>query len=278
MVVISSKYKVPRGISVLLTYVLVIGILVGVVSSLVPAVIEQTQGFFNAFPNYLSRIGTVSFINSDFLTRFVNNNVGGAPNAIFQFTFSVLNNVVGILTVLVFAFYMLMSIDKLDGQLGAFFGEEKQKEFSGLIDTLEKKMGGWARGELILMVSIGIATYIGLSLLGIPYALPLAIFAGILEIIPYLGPIISAIPSVLIGFGISPVMGLGVATLAFSIQQLENYILVPKVMEKSAGVSPLMTLIALAIGARLSGVVGAIISVPILIILQVLSKKYLIKA
>jgi predicted PurR-regulated permease PerM len=274
LVVILSKYKVPRGISVLLTYVFVIALLVGVVSSIVPAVVEQTTGFFNTFPNYLSKIGATSFISSDILTGFVNNNVSSAPNAIFELTFSVVNNVVGILTVLVFAFYMLMSREKLNGQLGSFFGEAKQKELGELIDTLEKKMGGWARGELILMLTVGATTYIGLSLLGIPYALPLAIFAGLFELIPFLGPIISAIPSVLIGFGISPVMGIGAAALAFLIQQMENYVLVPKVMEKSAGVSPLMTLIALAIGARLAGVVGAIISVPVLITLQVLANKY----
>lgn len=277
LVVFLSKYKIPRGISVLLTYLLIFGLLIGVVSSIVPAVVEQTTGFFNAFPNYLSKIGGMSFINSDFLTGFVNNNVGSAPNAIFQLTFSVVNNIVGILTVLVFAFYMLMSRDRLNDQLGLFFGESKQKELGELIDVLEKKMGGWARGELILMLSVGTATYVGLSLLGIPYALPIAIFAGLFELIPFLGPIISAIPSVLIGFGISPVMGIGAAALAFLIQQMENYILVPKVMEKSAGVSPLMTLIALAVGARLAGTVGAIISVPVLITLQVLSKKYLSK-
>ena len=274
LVVLLSKYKIPRGISVLLTYVFVIALLIGVVSSIVPAVVEQTTGFFNAFPNYLSKIGATSFISSDILTGFVNNNVSSAPNAIFELTFSVVNNVVGILTVLVFAFYMLMSREKLNSQLGSFFGESKQKELGEIIDTLEKKMGGWARGELILMLAVGTTTYIGLSLLGIPYALPLAIFAGLFELIPFLGPIISAIPSVLIGFGISPVMGIGAAALAFLIQQMENYVLVPKVMEKSAGVSPLMTLIALAIGARLAGVVGAIISVPVLITLQVVANKY----
>lgn len=277
LVVWLSKYRIPRGVSVLLTYVFVIGILVGVVSSIVPAVVEQTTGFFNALPGYLSKIGAVSFINSDLITGFVNNNVSGAPNAIFQLTFSVVNNVVGILTVLVFAFYMLMSRDKLDDQLGAFFGKEKQKDLVNLIDVLEKKMGGWARGELILMLSVGTATYVGLSLLGIPYALPLAIFAGLFELIPFLGPIISAIPSVLIGFGISPVLGIGALALAFLIQQMENYVLVPKVMEKSTGVSPLLTLISLAVGARLAGTVGAIISVPVLITLQVISKKYLSK-
>lgn len=271
-----SKYKVPRVVSVLLTYVLIIGALVGTVSLLIPAVVNETTSFVNNLPGYLSNIGVTQVISSEIIKGFANN-AGMAPGAIFQFTFSIVNNIVAILAVLMFAFYMLVSRDKLEDQLGISFGEEKKKELGGLIDTLEKKLGGWARGELILMLVVGVATYIGLRIIGIPYALPLAILGGILEIVPLLGPIVAAIPSVLIGFGISPLTGLGVAAMAFLIQQLENYVLVPKIMEKSAGVSPLVTLIALAVGARLAGVVGAIISVPVVITLQILTKKYLVK-
>jgi len=276
MVATLSKYKIPRIVSVLVTYILVIGAVVGVISLIIPAVADQTTSFINAFPKYLANIGITSAVSFDALKNFVTN-PGGAPGAIFQFTFSLVNSVFAIITVLVFAFYMLMSRDKLEDQLGIFFGEEKKKELGDVIDLLEKKLGGWARGELALMLSIGVATYIGLRILGIPYALPISILAGILEIVPFLGPIISAVPSVIIGFGISPFTGFGVAALTFLIHQLEGYVLVPKVMEKSAGVSPLVTLIALAIGARLAGVVGAIISVPVVITLQVFAKKYLVK-
>jgi predicted PurR-regulated permease PerM len=276
MVSALSKHRVPRVVSVLLTYVLIIGALVGTVSLLIPAVVNETTSFVNNLPGYLSNIGVTQVISSEIIKGFANN-AGMAPGAIFQFTFSIVNNIVAILAVLMFAFYMLVSRDKLEDQLGISFGEEKKKELGGLIDTLEKKLGGWARGELILMLVVGTATYIGLRIIGIPYALPLAILGGILEIVPLLGPIVAAIPSVLIGFGISPLTGLGVAAMAFLIQQLENYVLVPKIMEKSAGVSPLITLIALAVGARLAGVVGAIISVPVVITLQILTKKYLVK-
>ncbi len=273
-----SRFRVPRIVSVLLTYALVIGALAGVVSLILPAVVEQTTSFVEALPGYLSNIGISGGQTSGVLQGLLNTSVGSAPGAIFQFTFSVVNNIVGILTVLVFALYMLISRDKLEDQLGIFFGETKQKEIAEVVDSLEKRLGGWARGELILMFTIGTATYIGLSLLGLPYTLPLAILAGIFEIVPFLGPIISAIPAVIIGFGISPITGIGVAALVFLIQQLEGYVLVPKVMQKSVGVSPLVTLIALAVGARLAGVVGAIISVPVLITLQVIAKKYLIKS
>jgi predicted PurR-regulated permease PerM len=276
MVAALSRYRVPRVVSVLLTYVLVLGVLVGVISLIVPTVVDQTTSFVNALPDYLANIGLTSTINSDILKGFVNN-AGMAPGAIFQFTFSVVNNLIAILTVLVFAFYMLISRDKLEDQLGLFFGEEKKKELGEIIDTLEKKMGGWARGELTLMFCIGIATYVGLRLIGIPYALPLSILGGIFEIVPFLGPILAAIPSVLIGFGISPLTGVGVAALTFLIHETEGYILVPKIMQKSVGVSPLVILISLAIGARLAGIVGVIISVPVVITLQILAKKYLVK-
>jgi len=271
-----SKIKIPRAISVFISYVLVIGILGGVIALLVPTLIEQTTSFLNALPGYISNTG----ITKDFGDQVVSgllSTVGDAPGKIFQFTFSIFNNVLAIFTVLVFAFYMLLAREKLEDQLGFFFGDEKKKELGKVIDTLEHRLGGWVRGELILMFMIGLGVYIGLLLLGIPFALPLSILSGILEIIPYLGPVISAVPGILIGFGISPVAGLGVTALYFLVHQLENYILVPKIMEKSVGVSPIVTLIALAVGARLAGIVGVIISVPTVITIQVLVKEYLVK-
>lgn len=271
-----SRHKIPRIVSILVVYILVISIVIGVVALIIPAVVEQTTSFANAMPGYLSNIGITSTLSSDFLKNFVTN-PGSTPGAIFQFTFSVVNAVVAIITVLVFAFYMLLSRGRLEDQLGIFFGEEKKKKYGDILNTLENKLGGWAGGELILMLSIGVATYIGLILIGIPYALPLAILGGLLEIVPFLGPIISAVPSTLIGFGISPLAGVGVIVMTFLIHQLEGYILVPKVMEKSTGVTPLVTLIALAVGAKLAGIVGAIISVPVVITIQVLTKRYLVK-
>lgn len=271
-----SKIKIPRSISVLISYVLVIGVLGGVIALIVPTVIDQTTSFVNAFPGYLRNLSVPPAITEQ-ITGGILSSAGSVPGEIFQFTFSIFNNVLAIVTVLVFAFYMLVARGQLEDQLGFFFGDEKKKELGRVIDTLEFRLGGWARGELILMFMIGLGVYIGLLLLGIPFALPLAILSGILEIVPFLGPIISAVPAVLIGFGISPVAGFGVAVLYFLVHQLEGYILVPKIMEKSVGVSPIIVLIALAVGARLAGIVGVIVSVPTVITIQVLMKEYLVK-
>lgn len=271
-----TKWRVPRAISVLLSYILVIGVLGGTIALIVPAVVEQTTNFVNAIPYLLSKVGIDSMASGE-ITREMLTQVGTVPGQVLKFTFSVFSNVIGVITVLIFAFYMLLSRDKLEDQLGFLFGEEKRRKIGSVIDALEKKLGGWARGELTLMFFVGLATYIGLLIIGIPFALPLAILAGLFEIVPFLGPIIASVPAIIIGLGISPLTGLGVAAMAFLINQLENYLLVPKIMEKSVGISPLIVLISLTIGARLAGIIGIIISVPFVITIQVLVSEYLKK-
>jgi predicted PurR-regulated permease PerM len=125
------------------------------------------------------------------------------------------------------------------------------------------------------MFVVGASSYIGFRLLNVPFALPLSILAGLMEVVPYVGPILAAIPAAIIGFGVSPVLGLATVSLSFLVQQTENYVFVPKIMEKSAGVDPIATLLSLTIGFKLAGVVGLLISVPVFITLKVLFQEYL---
>ncbi len=276
LVNVLSKTKIPRTFAVFVSYLLVIGVFGGAIALIIPAVVEQTTSFVNALPGYIANLGLTHEVGSQIVNNLFSI-AGSIPGQVVKFTFSIFSNVISIITVLVFSFYMLVSRNKLEDSLGFFFGEQKRAQLDRMINNLEARLGGWARGQLTLMFVVGLGIYIGLSLMKIPYALPLAILAGALEIIPFLGPIVSAVPSALIGFGISPIAGFGVLALSFLVQQLENYLLVPKIMEKSIGVSPIVTLIALAVGGRLAGVVGAIISIPTVITLQVLAKEYLIK-
>lgn len=269
-----TKLRIPRAIAVFIAYLVVFGIFGAALAGIIPPLVEQTTSFVNNIPGYLSSLGIGGYINEQ-LTGELLSQLGSIPGQLVKVGLSVFSNVFTVITVLIFAFYLLLARDKLDDQLGFLFGEERKGELARIMDLLESRLGGWARGELTLMVLVGVFNYIGLMILGIPFALPLAILAGLLEIIPYLGPVIAAIPGVIIGLSISPLMGLAVAALAFLIQQLENYLFVPKVMEKSVGVSPIVTLLALAIGFRIAGVVGVVISVPVVLTIQVLSKEYL---
>jgi predicted PurR-regulated permease PerM len=275
LVVLLTRIRIPRALSVLTTYILVLGVLGGVIALIAPTLAQQTANFISALPSYFANIGINSSISGD-LTGAVITQLGAIPGEVLNFTVSIFSNIVSVVTVLVFAFYMLLAHDKLQDQAGFLFGETRKQQVGRLIKIWETKLGKWARGQLLLMFAVGLGTYIGFILIGIPFALPLAILTGILEIIPILGPIVSAIPAILIGFGISPIIGLGVAAVLFLVHQLEGYVLVPKIMEKSVGVSPLVVLISIVIGAKLLGIVGVIISVPFVITLQVLIKEYLV--
>jgi len=118
------------------------------------------------------------------------------------------------------------------------------------------------------MLIIGIMTYIGLTVIGMKYVLALAVLAGLFEAIPTLGPIASAVPSFLIGFSYSPVLGVSTIFLNFIIQQLENNLVVPFVMKKVIGLHPVITLIALIIGGKLAGILGVILAVPTTIFIE----------
>lgn len=268
-----SKFKIPRAVSIIVVYVLTLGAIGVVLAGIIPPLVDQTTTFVNNLPKYIDDLAIPNAVVEPVVNQLFST-LGELPAQAAKTTISVFSNIFNVVLVLIFAFYLLMARSKQDEQLTMFFGKEKGKKIAKTIDMLEFKLGGWARGQLILMFLIGLMTYLGLRLLGIPYALPLAILAGLFELIPYAGPLMAAIPVVIIGFSISPLIGVAVTALAFLIQQLENYLIVPKIMGKSVGVSPIVILLALAVGFRIAGAMGALISIPVFITIQVFVKEY----
>ena|SRR3989344_1936973 len=268
-----TQYKIPRGVSVIIVYVLILCTFGLAIAAILPPLVEQTTSFINNLPRFMDNMGVSSWV-SDKLVEQTVGQIGTLPGKIVNATVSIFSNFLGIVAVLVFAFYLLSERESLKNQIVFWLGEKRESIVEKKISLIEEKLGGWARGQLTLMVVIGVANYIGLKLLGIPFSLPLSILAGVLEIIPYIGPTLAAIPAVLIGFGISPIIGVATAAMAFLIQQLENYVLVPKIMQKSTGINPIITLLVLAIGFRLAGLIGLLIAVPIYITVQVFAKNY----
>ncbi|MBU4332000.1 AI-2E family transporter, partial [Patescibacteria group bacterium] len=140
---------------------------------------------------------------------------------------------------------------------------------------MQKKIGSWLRGQVILMIIIGILSYIGLLILGVRYALLLALFAGLMEIIPYIGPIFGAVPAVFIALTQSPIKGLLVIVLYLIIQQLENNLIVPKIMKRAVGLNPIVVILVILIGGKIAGIVGALIAVPVATAFSVMLKDFL---
>lgn len=165
--------------------------------------------------------------------------------------------------VLVVGFYWLTTRERAIGWLAEVFWPRNPEEGRSLIERAEDQLGAYVRGLAVLALSVGGATLIGLLLLGVPYAVPLAVLAGVLELLPIIGPIIAAVPGIIIAALRAPLLGLGAVVLYIAIQQLENYVLVPKVHEKAIGLQPLVVLVAVLLGSSLAGISGAIVAVPV---------------
>ena len=264
-----EKLKIPRSIAVAISYLMVIGVLVFSIANISKPLIEQSTNFVNGLPVYIETLGLETRFGENVIEDFLTQ-IGVVPAHFAQFALSIFSNALEVLTVLIFAFYMLVSRHGLGSQVGSLFGKSRKEKATTIFNKLENKLGSWARGQLLLMFMVGMSTYIGLVLLGVPFALPLAILAGLLEVVPLIGPIIAAVPSVIIGMGISPVIGIATIALAFLIQQVENYIFIPSIMKKAVGMSSLLILLSLAIGFRLFGIIGAIVSIPAVLTMQIL--------
>jgi len=271
-----ARLHIPRVLAVILIYLLTIGILGLVISILVPTFVEQTGHLLSLFPSLFQNIKFLPAIN-DSLMNQIAGQVGSVSASALKFTISAFSNIVSLVSVLVMAFYLLLSRDKFEQNIENFFGKAKEKKIKSFLSLWERNLGSWMRGQLLLMLSIGVLTFIGLSILRVPFAVPLSILAGLLEIVPIIGPLISAIPAAVVGFNISLVLGITVLILYFAVQQIENHLLAPKIMEKSTGVNPVIVLLCLAIGMRISGVIGVLLAIPVYLTLKLLFKFYLLR-
>lgn len=265
-----------KRVSAVLSYLILILILASILFLIIPPLVIQLKGFVEQFPRYVAELNQIYSANSlpgvktEDLTAILSKQLDGILTSSVNLIFDTVNVVLNFLTVAVLSFYMLIERDRIKNNLFRLFPNLPKERVTKLAHKIEKQVGGWLKGELILMFVIFLVTYVGLTLLRVEYALPLALLAGLLEAVPIIGPILSAVPAVIVTFTVSPLMALGVIVLYILIQQIENNFLVPKVMQGVIGINPLLTILALLIGANFFGVVGAILSVPLAAILQVI--------
>jgi predicted PurR-regulated permease PerM len=166
-------------------------------------------------------------------------------------------------TLLTLVFFWLVEHARLQRYLLAYLPAERRGGARDAWNEIETRLGLWVRGQLILMGAMGLATGIAYSLLGVPGALLLGLIAGLTEAIPIVGPLLGAIPAVLVAATVSPQLALTVAGIYVIIQLVEGSVLVPMVMRNTVGISPLLVLLSLLIGSAVAGVVGAFLAVPV---------------
>ena len=184
-------------------------------------------------------------------------------------------SVIGFVTILILAFYLLIEGDSLFAGFARLFPRERRAEVIRAGREISTKVSAWMTGQLILGGTIGATSAIGLYLLGVPYFYVLALVSAVGELIPVVGPILAAVPAVAVAFSVSSRTALWVALFFIVQQQAENHLLVPKIMERQVGVSAVVVIVALLIGSSLFGILGAILAIPTAAILQVVVQSLL---
>jgi predicted PurR-regulated permease PerM len=272
---------VPRTLAIAIVYLAILGALVGVGFLILPPLIRQARQFVDDLPSLVEHAQRFALerglIEQPVTWQQV---IDQAPTAgmdtvgaVVGALWGVLGGVFGVLTILILTFYFLVEAETILRAFGRLFRRERRGQIEAVSREITQKVSAWLGGQLALGAIIGTTAGVGLWLMGVPYFYVLALVAGVGEMIPVIGPFLAAIPAVAIAFSVSGTLGLGVAVFFLVQQQVENHLLVPKLMERQLGMSPVTVIIALLVGTALLGIAGALLAVPTAAILQVLVER-----
>jgi predicted PurR-regulated permease PerM len=280
------RHKIPRILAVILVYLVFFSVFFVLFYFFLPSVLEDFATFVSSLPTYLdafTRAGAFdtytnilglpspsTISSSDIMASIrsaldVSNVFGNAFTAASR----IFGGVFSFVLIVVFSFYFAVIETGVDDFLRIVTPKSHQAYIQGLWRRSQRKIGLWMQGQLLLAIIMGVLVYLGLTILGVPHALVLAVIAACFEIIPVFGPILSAVPAVMIAFvGGGPTLGLLTVALYVIAQQFENHLIYPLVVTRVVGVPPLLVILGLIIGAELAGFLGIILSVPVVATLQ----------
>jgi predicted PurR-regulated permease PerM len=311
-VVIASAVEPPtqwlmrRGISrvfsVVAVYVLLAGILAGIVYTFIPLLLRDTSDFLSSVPTYIDKVSlwnplgedvadTSKVVATDFaegiaqsrmaiqtsaesgssiqgIVSNINDSLSNVSQGFIQTAGSIFGGILGFILIAVLSFYLAVQEAGVEKFLRIVTPISRERYILDLWKRTQKKIGLWMQGQLVLALLVGVLVFLGLTVLGVQNALLFAVLAALLEIIPLFGPIIAAIPAVASSYsdgGASA--GLLVVGLYLIIHQFENHLIYPLVVTKIVGVPPILVILSLLIGWKLAGFLGIVLSVPASVIL-----------
>ncbi len=289
-----DRLKIPKNLATLIIVFGFVGTLSGVLYiGSAPLISEVTYfvSHFGEFVNSISKNYNLAIPNQGETFNFIRNSsgalgdqLGNTSKQLFTIGSGLLNVVLSMLALIALTFYQLADENKVRDFVASFFGHNSSKA-KAIINRAEKKLGAWFRGQLCLMLFVGTITYLLLFIFGFKdstgtiakFALPLAVIAGTLEIIPVVGPTIALIPAIFVGAAVSPWWALIILVIYLVIQQVESNIVIPRVMSKAVGLDPIVTILGIIIGNNLMGPIGSLLSVPVMAVGSVLYDEFVQK-
>ena len=274
-----SKY-IPRVLAVVILTIIFLGILVAIGFLIVPPIITELKQLAINLPLIAERFGPLYHSLQNSISNYqqdlfnVSSQLSKLSTGLYNTTLGFFSGIVAVVTILVLSFYMLLEQEALKNFINSTIPWTKKENAVELMHKIGQKMGNWLRGHVLLMFVVGVLDGVALVALGVPYALTLAVWGGLTELVPYVGPWLGLIPAFIIAFTASPLKGLLILIAYIVIQQLESQFLAPKILGKAVGLSPVIIILALLIGAKLMGILGVIIAVPVAAALSVLAQEW----
>jgi predicted PurR-regulated permease PerM len=274
-----SRRRVPRWLAILAIYAVIVVVMVLIGLMVIPPLVSQAESLWTKLPTEFNKLQTF-LISHRLMTHRVTleeavqnapsgtggNAVGTALVAIS----SLIGGIFGLITILILTFYLLIEANAMFEYLVRFVPVGRRGDVGVAARHAVSKVSAWLRAQFVLAGVMGVFTAVGLGLMGVPYFYVIALVAAIGETIPIVGPVIGGVTAVAVAISVSPKLALMVGVYFLVLHQLEANILVPKIMERRVGVSPVAVLIALLVGGALWGLVGAILAIPTAAILSVI--------
>jgi predicted PurR-regulated permease PerM len=275
--------RLPRWLAILILYVLILGTITLVMVLIVPPLVRQAQALWEKIPDMFEK-GQQYLMSKGLLKEHLTireaverapGTGGDAVARVLGAAANVAGGIFGVVTILILTFYILIDSWNMRETALRLFPRPRRSRVDAAMREVTVKVSAWLGGQLLLAAVIGATSAVGLWALGVPFFYVLALISAIGEMIPVVGPILSAIPAIAVASTLSLKTVIFVVIFFFLQQQLENHILVPKIMSRQVGVSPVTVIVALLIGGSLLGIVGAILAVPTAAILQVIASELL---
>jgi predicted PurR-regulated permease PerM len=276
----AARWRPPRALAILALYVVALGTVAGLAALLVPPLIAQASALAADAPAMLDRargalagwglpVPSISELSSNASDR------GAVVGAAVGTVWSVFGGIAGLVTILVLTFYFLVDArDLFDAGLRVV-PRERRPQVRDVAERIVEKVSGWLLGQLMLAGIIGATTALGLGLIGVPYFWVLAIVAAVGEVIPYVGPLIAAVPGVAVAATQGWTIALWTGLFYLAQQQLENHVITPKLMSQQVGLIAAVVVLAIVVGGAAFGVAGAILALPTAGIIQVVVQEVL---
>ena len=267
----AQSKKIPRLLSLIVIYLLFFIFFAALIYIFLPLVLDQLRDFSQNYPTYFGRIeeaaGVITFLPglSGNIHELLSQLTEQIPSftSLISYASSIFGGVLSFVVVLVVSFYLSISRNALDNFLRAILPPQFEVYAHSLWVRAQYKMGRWLQAQILLSFIMALITGLGLWILGVKYAFLVAVIAGVLEIVPYVGPIVAGGLATLLALSQSATLGLCTLVFFVAAQQLEGHILVPLLIKKLVGLNPVAVILAILVGAKLGGILGILLAVPI---------------